>query len=211
MRMRRTELLALLTPIVLGGLGCGPELGPVPPEIVSGHYRAQLIELEDACEPGSAVAWSADVTAGYSRDAHERLYEASVPIRAVGVRLEVPEPQPRGPSQPLEEPPWKMQPLVWDAASYELEVAFEITFCESYRHVWSAVALDEETIHVTREGIGCGPGDGASRICDHRIDIEYALVEPCEAPCELVDDRETRYPGVELGGDVILRGSRCAC
>jgi len=58
--------------------------------------------------------------------------------------------------------------------------------------------------------MGCGAGDGQSRICDNRIDIEYELVDACEEPCELDDDRETLFPGVETD-DIIPHDSRCAC
>jgi hypothetical protein len=194
-------------------LACGPELGPDLPDIVSGHYRVEHWEVHDPCSMGVLTS---DATAGISLDALDQLYAEPVPIRVAGARLEVPEPRLRArPVAPvsaeLDDTAWKMVPLRWQASSYERQVSIDITFCESYRFSWSAVALDEETIHVTREGLGCGPGDGHSRICDNRLEIEYQLVQPCESPCELVDDREARSPDADLGDDVLGRPSRCAC
>ena len=191
--------------------GCGPELGPVVPEVVSGYYRAASIESDDACQMGAF--WSTDMAVGYSPEGFEALYADAVPVRADAEFVEVPEPTKElepALAEAAGREPWKMRRLAWTSTSYELQVAFAITFCEEYRHTWSAVPVDEQTIHVTREGMGCGPGDGQSQICDNRIDIEYELVEACEEPCEFVDDRATRLPGVELE-DIILHDSRCAC
>ncbi len=191
--------------------GCGPELGPVVPHVVSGYYRATSIEGEDAC--GMGGLWSTDMAAGYSPEGFDALYADAVPIRADAELVEVPEPtrelEPVAVDPPDHEP-WKMRRLAWTSTSYELEAALAISFCEDYRHTWSAIPLDEQTLHVTREGTGCGPGDGQSRICDNRIDIEYELVDACEEPCTFVDDRETLFPGVQLE-DIILHDSRCAC
>jgi len=145
------------------------------------------------------------------------LYAEPVPIRTDRGYLEIPEPQPRviesAGDLALEETPWKMRPLVWDASNdeYALEVSFEITFCESYHHSWTAVASDEEVIHVLREGSGCGAGQDGSRICDNGLVIEYELVRRCDPPCTIVDDREDAFPGVEIGDDVILRNNDCRC
>ena len=184
--------------------GCGPELGPVTPHVVSGYYRAASIESDDSCEMN--VVWSTEVSAGYSRDDFEALFADAVPIRADVDHLEVPEPTVQLP----EAQPWKMRRLAWTSESYELEASFDITFCKDYRHTWSAVALDAETIHVTREGTGCGAGDGQSRVCDNRVEIEYELVDACEEPCDFVDDGETRFPGMDLE-DIILHDSHCEC
>ena len=68
--------------------GCGPELGPVTPHVVSGYYRAASIESDDSCEMN--VVWSTEVSAGYSRDDFEALFADAVPIRADVDHLEVP-------------------------------------------------------------------------------------------------------------------------
>jgi hypothetical protein len=191
--------------------GCGPELGPTTPHVVSGYYRAASIESDDSC--GMGAVWSTEVSAAISHEGFEALYAEAVPIRADAESVEVPEPTLQlglHADEPPDSIPWKMRRLAWTSESYELEAAFAITFCEDYRHTWSAVALDDQTIHVTREGTGCGPGDGESRICDNRVDIEYELVDACQAPCEFVDDGETRFPGVDLEG-IILHDSRCEC
>jgi hypothetical protein len=207
--------------------GCGPELNPTP-DVRSGYYRAESIETDDAC--GMGAVWSSNMVAAYSSEAYQRVHAQSVPIRAHGLSIEVPEPSIEVPEReadgaaphaplPSSSPgtlqplamPWRMRPLAREAASYELEVFFDITFCESYRHAWTAVVLDEETIHVTREGSGCGAGDGYSQICDNHVAIEYVLEQTCEPPCEFVDDRDTRFPGAQLGDDLILRDSRCSC
>ena len=195
--------------LVLGcASGCGPELGAMTPDLVSGYYRAEWIETDDG--PMAAV-WSTDMRVGFSRGYFDTLYADPVPVRVDAGSLEVPEPAPT-----LEGPAadagvyWKMRRLAWTGSSFEAEEGFAISFCESYRNTWSAAALDEATVHVTREGTGCGPGDGDSRIDDNRLEIEYVLVDPCEPPCEFVDDRETRFPGLALD-DVILRESHCEC
>jgi hypothetical protein len=208
---RSSEVVVLFALCFGSASGCGPELGPVIPHVVSGYYRAASIESDDACQMGGL--WSTDVAVAYSREGFEALYAGAVPIRADAEFVEVPEPTRElepSPEEPPEREPWKMRRLAWTSASYELEAHFEITFCEDYRHTWSAVPLDEKTFHVTREGTGCGPGDGQSRLCDNRIDIEYELVDACQEPCEFVDDRETRFPGVDLE-DIILHDSRCEC
>jgi hypothetical protein len=176
-------------------------------EVRSGYYRAWSIESEVAC--GEDMVWSSDVSAGYTSAAYEQVYADPVPIRADGLSIEVPEPslELTGSLRRVLTPPWKMRPLARQGASYELEVFFDITFCEAYRHAWTAVVLDDETIHVTREGTGCGPGDGQSRICDNQVAIEYVLEQPCESPCEIANDRDTRLPG----DDLILRQNHCEC
>lgn len=199
----------ILLALLLGGVsGCGPQLGAGTHDLVSGYYRAEWIESDDG--PMAAV-WSTDMRVGLSREFFDALYADPVPVRADAESLEVPEP-----AAAIEGPPvdaglyWRLRGLGWTGSGFEAEEAFSISFCESYRYTWSAAALDEETIHVTREGTGCGPGDGDSRIDDNHIEIEYVLVDPCEPPCDFVDDRETRAPALE-GDDVILRESRCEC
>jgi hypothetical protein len=200
-----------LTPLVVGlvvGLGllsgCGPQLGPALPDLVTGYYQALSIASEDAAgETDASGVWSSDMQVGYSPESYARLYASPVPIRVIDDRIEIPEPM-------LDEwataasPSWKMRPLTWDTASYEADVAFQLSFCDAYHHTWTAVALDDETIHVTRDGTGCGDGDGDSRIEDNRLEIEYVRVEACEGACEIVDDGEG-------AGDVLGWESRCAC
>jgi hypothetical protein len=210
---RTTDAAPLVThglPLCLV-LACGPELGPALPDIVSGHYRVAHLEVDDPCLMG---VLSSDAIVGLSLDAVEQLYAEPVPIRAAGAHLEVPEPRFQTEQvrlAPPEDIVWNMVPLRWQESSYEQQVSIDVTFCESYRFSWSAIALDEQTIHVIREGTGCGPGDDNSQICDNRVEIEYELVQPCESPCELVDDRETRFPDADLGNDVITRTSHCTC
>jgi hypothetical protein len=198
--------LVLLALLFDGASGCGPEIRD--PELVSGYYRAAWIETDDG--PDASV-WSSDAQVGFTREFFDGFYADPVPLRADGESVEVPEP-----AAAVEAPAagagvhWKMRRLTSTGSGFAAEEAFEISFCERYHYTWTATALDEETIHVTRDGMGCGSGDGVSRIDDNRIDIEYVLVEPCEPPCEFVDDRDTRFPGVDLG-DVILRENRCEC
>jgi hypothetical protein len=148
--------------------------------------------------------------AGLSPEAFEALYVDPVPVRAGPEFLEVPELATVVEGLVTSELHWRMRRLSSTGTSFEADEAFAISFCRSYRFTWSAATLDGETIHVTREGTGCGPGDGESRIDDNRLDVEYQLVDPCEPPCAFVDERETILPGSELEG-AILRDSWCEC
>ena len=209
MRHRNAARLSLFVTLMLSaGSGCGPELATEPP-VVSGLYRADVVEAEDSC--GMGGVWSSDVTVGYARDYFVELYSAPVPVRSDGERLEIPEPMQRAvPGEARASEVWRMVELSPTNARYEHAEAFGLSFCDGYRHEWSAVTLDDDAITVTREGFGCGEGDGHSRICDNSLTVEYELVTACETPCELAGDSIDGLPGAEPP-HVIVGTARCDC
>jgi hypothetical protein len=137
--------------------------------VISGEYQAVEIEVDGGCGMG---VWSSDVWVAYSPAYFRELYAEPVVLEADGEVLEVPEPVASeiGPQQA-----WRMVPLTWSDSLFRREETYALTFCPRYQHTWSAIVIDEETIHVTREGHGCHAGDGRSRICDNTLSIEYVL------------------------------------
>lgn len=190
------------------GAGCGPQLGPEP-AFATGLYRAEVLRAEDDC--GETGVWSSDVTHGYARDYFDGLYSDPVPVRASGEALVIPEPVPLGLG--VDAPPvqvWTMVRLVGADTALYREEAFDLSYCDDYRHAWSVDALDDEAFVVTREGYGCGAGDGQSGICDNVLTIAYELVDACPAACELTGEAIDGLSDAEQG-DLLGDNPRCTC
>ena len=185
-------------------LGCGPELGP-DDVLASGYYRTEHVGVDDPCS-----------SSGIRSDAYPSLYAEPVPIRSDGERLEVPDIATIGHSPDphtvvVDIAGWKMLPLMWQGASFDWQVTLHDDERECYRFSWTAVALDAETVHVTREGTSCDDGPDELRACDSVLELELALEQPCESPCVFVDDRDSLFPEIDLGDDILLHASRCEC
>jgi hypothetical protein len=193
-------------------LGCGPQLADEG--LVSGHYRARYLDID---QPDGAVCVPDDEGTGgcLQSGAYEALFAEPVPVRTARNRIDIPEPHqvpvapfPAGNSVgPINA--WKLRTLSKDGSSYTSSAKMwadgPSPWCQAI--AWSAVALDEETVFVTREATGCDDTDAGSVL----VEIELVLEQACAPPCAFADDRERLAPDLDLGDDVLLGSTRCAC
>jgi hypothetical protein len=197
-------------PVVSIMLGCGPQLADEG--LASGLYRARHIEVEDVGDVGVCIP-NDDGTGQCVRSGfYETLFTDSVPVRTARNRIEIPEPHvvasgdPSGALGSINA--WRLRPLREDAASFTSSAVMRAESPSPRCQVvaWSAIALDDEVLFVTREMTPC-EGTGAGSV----VELEYVLEQVCEPPCAFVDDREQLFPDVELEDDVLLQSTRCAC
>jgi hypothetical protein len=194
-------------------LGCGPEL--VDDETVpNGYYRARALSVGEAavCVPSGDGLGACLLSEAYR--AH---FADPVPIRTDRDRIQLPEPWAVPSAIPSDSPSygsigpinaWMLQPLLRDGSlftsSTRMQADSPTPWC--WTITWSAIPLDEETLFVMRDTTPCD-GTGPTSV----VEVEYVLEQACEPPCMFVDERERLFPDLELGDDILLQSSQCAC
>lgn len=168
----RTRLGPSVVSIVILCSACASTHGPEEP-IASGVYSLTVRTDVDHCSP-ARFSGSAGQVAVVSTDG----------------RVSIPVPQEAG------DPSFEVTRRVTleDETGFHVESVSGMDACPTARahHTWTLVDRDGGTFEVEHaqryEGLaGCGPMEDAPEAdCETVRDLEFALLERCNAPCELV-------------------------